>query len=135
LNVVVTHHALKRFRQRFPAIVAGLTWASSKDLLLVLMAEAVELKPPLLWRYVADRQFWEDCEYYHHPEVPVVFAMKPGELDTDEGLVCVTCLPKVENRPPRTGDRKGGAKHRGRQRLRMEGGYKRKRFVTGDDEQ
>jgi hypothetical protein len=124
--VIITHHAVQRFRERF---APDLDYKSAKARLTVLFNESHELRGPQLWRYVARRNFWEDCEYYRHQECGVVFAVKLS----DDGPLLSTCLPDSPPKKPLVGNRHGGAKYRGRAGLRMEGGYKRTRFRWEDE--
>jgi hypothetical protein len=126
--MIITHHAVQRFQERF---APQLDYKSAKDRLICLLSEAEELLPPTLWRYVAKRNFWEDCEYYRHDEAGVVFAIK---LSEDEGSLLMTCLPDDKGVPPPKGTRHGGAKYRGRMDVRLNGAYKRNKLFKEEDD-
>lgn len=124
--MIITHHAVQRFRERFRP---DLDYQSAKTMVEVLFSEAQELRPPELWRFVARRDFWVDCDYYRHQEIGVVFAVKISE---DDGPLLTTCLPPGEQAKPLKGHRHGGAKYRGRMEVRQSSAYKRQRF-RGED--
>ncbi len=126
--MIITHHAVQRFQERF---APELSYRDAKDRLILLLSEAHELLPPILWRYVARRNFWGDCEYYRHAEAGVVFAVK---LSEDDGALLMTCLPDDKGVQPPKGTRHGGAKYRGRMELRMNGGYKRNKLFKEDED-
>lgn len=128
---IITHHAVRRYLER---IEPELTYQQAKVKLTILLNQAKELKPPRLWAYVARREFLEGCDYLFHPDATpkraVVFAIR---LETGYRVVTTVLPPdRAVRERINHGARSNGSKYRGRQGIRMDGGYKRKKLRPED---